>query len=358
MTFVVVFLDSRRGIGAVHRYAGASPTNAERKHRYSVTVDQRWRSRSSQRFTQTLLLVNLFSDKQIATTVQARNEDTIVSAQQNVKPMRTPSMRRKGTVRRTRTIRESSGPAAVPENDELKDDNAPFASSSASGNGCIAGGFRAALDTLFETLARVLYQPQPTTRRLNQLEGRNAKGQVRSFGLPEITGRVLREMQGCAWACGVFVGGDEKSVVEQAKGAFGLPEGDLVLGAHKVFLSHSAFHILEDHTRFQGVEEQKHNCLRDAEAEADLDPRGGLSDPYAPYPITTLNAKYEDNLGPKSIQQLSLVANASPFQRADLYNDEYKENRSIASDGCDKGSRLTSNRDDSVSRFGSGSSAF
>ncbi|KAK7461540.1 hypothetical protein VKT23_008714 [Stygiomarasmius scandens] len=106
MTFVVVFLDSRRGIGAVHRYAGTSSTNAERKHRYSVTVDQRWRSRSSQRFTQTLLLVNLFSDKQIATTVHPRNEDTIVSAQQNVKPMRTPSMRRKGTVRRMRTVRE------------------------------------------------------------------------------------------------------------------------------------------------------------------------------------------------------------------------------------------------------------
>ncbi|KAK7461539.1 hypothetical protein VKT23_008713 [Stygiomarasmius scandens] len=138
-------------------------------------------------------------------------------------------------------------------------------------------------------------------------------------------------MQGCAWVCGVFFG-DEKSVVEQAKGAFGLSEGDLILGAHKVFLSHSesAFHILEDHTRSQGVEEQKHNCLRGAEAEADLDPRGGLSDPYAPYPIPTLNAKYEHNLGAKSIHQLSLVANASPFQRADLYNDEYKENRSIA----------------------------
>ncbi|KAK7433824.1 hypothetical protein VKT23_020540 [Stygiomarasmius scandens] len=39
------------------------------------------------------------------------------------------------------------------------------------------------------------------------------------------------------------------------------------------------------------------------------------------------------------------------------YNDEYKENRSIASDDCDNRSRLTSKRDNSVSRFGSGSSA-
>jgi chitin synthase len=51
-----------------------------------------------------------------------------------------------------------------------------------------------------------------------------------------------------------------------------------------------------------------------------------------------------------------LVANASPFQRADLY-DEYDENKSIRSDDFDGRSRFTSQRDDSVSHFGSESYA-
>ena len=39
---------------------------------------------------------------------------------------------------------------------------------------------------------------------------------------------------------------------------------------------------MEDELRSRDTEEQKRNRIRDAEAEAGLDPRG-LSDPYAPY---------------------------------------------------------------------------
>jgi chitin synthase len=46
----------------------------------------------------------LFSGKAIATQMHPRNEDTIVAAQQPVKPMRNPSTRRKNTVRRAPTL--------------------------------------------------------------------------------------------------------------------------------------------------------------------------------------------------------------------------------------------------------------
>jgi hypothetical protein len=48
----------------------------------------------------------LFSAKAIATQAHPRNEDTIVAAQQAVKPMRVPSTRRKNTIKRMPTRQE------------------------------------------------------------------------------------------------------------------------------------------------------------------------------------------------------------------------------------------------------------
>jgi len=129
-----------------------------------------------------------------------------------------------------------------------------------------------------------------------------------------------------------------------------------------VFLSQVAFHKFEDQLRSRDVEEQKRNRLRDAEAEAGLDPRG-LHDPYAPYrspnddlePASPLGGNYDAYGG--SQQQLPLVANASPFQRADLYDDDYEENKSLRSEDFDARSKFTSQRDDSMSHFGSESYA-
>lgn len=125
-------------------------------------------------------------------------------------------------------------------------------------------------------------------------------------------------------------------------------------------MSQLAFHKFEDHLRSRDVEEQKRNRLRDAEADAGLDPRG-ISDPYAPYPSadeasSPWQAGYGDAFN-ASAQALPLVANASPFQRADLYEDDFDENRSIRSEDFDARSRFTSQRDDSVSNFGSESYA-
>ena len=85
-----------------------------------------------------------------------------------------------------------------------------------------------------------------------------------------------------------------------------------------------AFHKFEDQLRTRDVNEQKRNHLRDA--EGGLDPHG-ISDPYAPYRVPTdelsagpWNEVYRDAYN-TSNQALPLVANATPFQRSDLYDD-------------------------------------
>ena len=77
---------------------------------------------------------SLFSNDAIATQAHPRSEDTIVAASQPVKPMRAPSTRRKNTVKRMPTV------------DEDKDDDDAPSDGKAR---CVAGEFRAALDTLF-----------------------------------------------------------------------------------------------------------------------------------------------------------------------------------------------------------------
>ncbi|GLB39511.1 putative TRAFAC class myosin-kinesin ATPase superfamily, myosin family protein [Lyophyllum shimeji] len=317
----------------------------------------------------------LFSAKAIATQAHPRNEDTIVAAQQVVKPMRAPSTRRKNTIKRMPTLRESG------EIEEKDEEDQPGPSGSSGGTPCVAGEFRAALDTLFETLdetqAWYVFCINPNDSQLpNQLEGRSVKGQVRSVGLTEIAKRCVNVFEAnmtpeefCErYKPGLEAGGVTEGApverVQQARTTFGLTERDVVLGQHKVFLSHLAFHTFEDQLRSRDVEEQKRDRIRDAEAGAGLNPRG-TSDPYAPYlapglepgetsPTPWAGSYGEDN---RSDQALPLVANASPFQRADLYDDDYAESKSFRSDDYDGRSRFTSQRDDTMSNFGSESYA-
>ncbi|KAF9048289.1 glycosyltransferase family 2 protein [Hymenopellis radicata] len=301
----------------------------------------------------------LFTSKAIATQAHPRNEDTIVSAQQVVKPMRAPSTRRKGTIRRMATVRESHGDMAeaIPE----EEDNMHTASS--TGAPCVAGEFRSALDTLFETLDETqswfVFCVNPNDSQLpNQLEGQIAKRSVNMFEVG-MTPDEFCERYKDALDAGNVEAGEPNDRVESAAMAFGLGEADAVLGAQKVFLSQSAFHKFEDHLRSLDVEEQKRNRMRDAEAEAGLSTQG---DPYGPYPSPALEPEKPWQAGygeafNSSNQNLPLVANASPFQRAAAYDDDFDENRSMASDDMDGRSRYTSQRDDSVSNFGSESYA-
>ncbi|KAG6837153.1 hypothetical protein H0H93_013743 [Arthromyces matolae] len=314
----------------------------------------------------------LFSAKAIATQAHPRNEDTIVAAQQAVKPMRAPSTRRKNTVKRMPTLREAGD--GIEEKEEVEE-------AFAGGAACVAGEFKSALDTLFETLDEAqpwfVFCINPNDSQLpNQLEGRSVKGQVRSVGLADITKRSINVFEvGMTpaefcdrYSTGLDAAGLSDGValekIQQARTVFGLADNDIVIGQHKVFLSHHAFHTFEDQIRSRDVEEQKRNRLKETETDGGLNARG-ISDPYAPYLSVGLEAgetspvpwgyNEQDNA---SNQALPLVANASPFQRADLY-DEYDENKSLRSEDYDRRSRFTSQRDheDTMSNFGSESYA-
>ena len=182
----------------------------------------------------------LFSAKAIATQAHPRNEDTIVSAQQPVKPMRAPSTRRKNTIKRMPTVKEGD----IEEKDE---DEGP----ASGGAPCVAGEFRAALDTLFETLEETqsgyVFCINPNNSQLpNQLEGRSVKGQVRSLGLAEVAKRnvtvfeanmtpeeFVQRYSGHLTMLNVHEG-DPRERIEQARTALGLDDKDIVLGMSQV----------------------------------------------------------------------------------------------------------------------------
>ncbi|KAF8440069.1 hypothetical protein L210DRAFT_3671727 [Boletus edulis BED1] len=197
----------------------------------------------------------------------------------------------------------------------------------------------------------------------NQLEGRSLKGQIQDPGLD----RGIEEECKRLWG-GVDFGrvlhtmgvmdSSAKEKVEQTRNTLGLQETDIVLGQFKVFLSQAAFHSLEDRLRSLDVEEQKRNRLRDAEAEAGLDVRS-IGNPYAPYTSPGLPPDdYADPYNQVSSQaHVPLVANASPFQRGNLYEDDYEDRKSFHSDDFDNQSRVTSNGEETNSNYGSESYA-
>ena len=190
----------------------------------------------------------LFSAKAIATQAHPRDEDTIVAAQQAVKPMRAPSTRRKNTIKRMPTVNEGD----IEEQDREEDENnAPAATLSAGSSPCVAGEFKSALDTLFETIKETqswyIFCINPNDSQLpNQLEGRSVKGQVKAVGMTEMARRCVnvfevgmtpeefcdRYREGLA--AGGVTEGHGREMVGQARTTFGLGEKDLVLGQHKV----------------------------------------------------------------------------------------------------------------------------
>lgn len=186
----------------------------------------------------------LFSAKAIATQAHPRNEETIVAAQQSVKPMRQPSTRRKQTIKRAGTTKRGGD----------EDDEVP-----AGGIRCVAGEFKTALDTLFETLdeteAWFVFCINPNDSQLpNQLEGRGVKAQVRSLGLPEVAKRNAtvfevnmtfpeffeRYADQIASSGGGVGGSDEGDILTRValvRGDLALTEKDIVIGQSKVNLN-------------------------------------------------------------------------------------------------------------------------
>ncbi|KAJ7164534.1 glycosyltransferase family 2 protein [Mycena filopes] len=297
---------------------------------------------------------SLFSARAIATQAHPRNEDTIVAAQQPVKPMRAPSTRRKGTIRRPVSAAMPLSPGGVNADIPEEDEAGPTPAN--AGAGAVAGEFRAALDTLFATLSETqpwhVFCINPNESQLpNQLEGRSVKGQVRSANLSAVATRCGAGGNGKGvrvWEVGMTVGefveryggddsawaeggGSDREKVERARREATLGDGDVVVTAHKVYLTQPAFHYFEDQLRSRDVEETKRTRALDADL---ADGGRTYADPYAPYTSSPglEGGEYPWGSGDQrgasdgnyngSSAALPLVANASPFQRADMYEDE------------------------------------
>ena len=132
---------------------------------------------------------SLFSSKSIATQAHPRNDETIVAAQQPVRPMRAPSTRRKRG-RKLTSLTEEGGDE---EDDQVGGGNDGV--SAGKELHCVAGQHYAALDTLLSTFNQAqpwfVFCLRPNDSQLaSQVETRSVKAQIRSFGLAEMAQRM------------------------------------------------------------------------------------------------------------------------------------------------------------------------
>ncbi|KAF7324023.1 Glycosyltransferase family 2 protein [Mycena kentingensis (nom. inval.)] len=241
---------------------------------------------------------NLFSPKTIthkSTRGTRRRSRRRCRASSRCVPRR---RRRKGTVRRTAAT--SPGAADIPEEEEAPQNRRHVGR---------RGRFPRVADLVFATLEETqawhVFCINPNDSQLpKQLGGRSVKGQIRSARLD--ADRVAEQD---------FLGRSGCLLMSFARTAFGLGNKDVVLGMHKISLTHVAFHKFEDFHRSRDVEEQKRNRVREAEVE------GGLAaDPYTPYP----SSPHEHDANP--------WGRLRRRRRTDLYerdDDGYDEHKSL-----------------------------
>ena len=185
---------------------------------------------------------DLFNTRAIATQVHPRDQETVVAAQQSVKPMRQPSTKRKGG--RGGGLKMST--AADDDADEDADGQPARAGNQIR---CVVGTFKSALDTLFEafdeTKAWTVFALTPNDVQLpNQLESRGLKAQIRSMALPEMTRRAAvtfevsmshtEFVERYAEDVEGFEGASPADVVREYKAARGWPDKELAVGQFKV----------------------------------------------------------------------------------------------------------------------------
>ncbi|GAC95183.1 glycosyltransferase [Pseudozyma hubeiensis SY62] len=244
----------------------------------------------------------IFNTKVLKTQSHPKNDQTIVAAQQSVRPMRAPSTRRPNrgnTVKRSNTVKKGD--------DDDSEDDAADASTNAKKNAvrCVAGDFRGALDLLLETLEETktwfTLCIRPNDNQLpNQFEARVVKQQITTLGLSEMSRKLLHEYsvsmtyeEFCQRYADVpslqavqmrdAVSGLAKQKFSAAREVMSWSDEEAASGRVKVFLSHTAFRELEDELRAADADEVKNNEKR-AQLDADAAARGE-SDPFSPVAV-------------------------------------------------------------------------
>ncbi|SPO40578.1 probable chitin synthase 8 [Pseudozyma flocculosa] len=265
---------------------------------------------------------SIFNTKALATQAHPKSEQTIVAAQQSVKPLRAPSTRRPnraGTIKRAGTVagRKAGDAGAGAGADDDSDDENGLGGKKNGGVRCVAGEFKAALDLLFETLddtkAWFALCIRPNDNQLpNQFEARVVKEQIKCLGLSELSRKLLNEYsvsmtyeEFCqryadipsleAVAMRGAVAGEAKQKFSAAKEVMGWTDSEAAAGRVKAFLSHAAFREIEDELRAADPDEVKANerkALQDADAAA----RGDI-DPFSPAGVLLANDEASSGIG-------------------------------------------------------------
>ncbi|EST05048.2 Cytochrome b5-like heme/steroid binding domain protein [Kalmanozyma brasiliensis GHG001] len=248
----------------------------------------------------------IFNTKVLKTQSHPKNDQTIVAAQQSVRPIRAPSTRRPNrgnTVKRSATVKKGDN-----ADDDSEDDAADAGDASTSkktGVRCVAGDFRGAFDLLLETLEETktwfTLCIRPNDNQLpNQFEARAVKHQITTLGLSEMSRKLLHEYsvsmtyeEFCqryadtpslqAVQMRDAVSGEAKQKFSAAREVMSWSDEEAASGRVKVFLSHTAFRELEDELRAADPEEVKNNERR-AQLDADTAARGE-SDPFSPLAV-------------------------------------------------------------------------
>ncbi|KAJ9113179.1 hypothetical protein QFC22_006018 [Naganishia vaughanmartiniae] len=304
----------------------------------------------------------LFESKAVSTEHHPQDNDTIVAAQQPVKPRRAPSTRRKGG--------RAAKLASVGEEREDADDRED---STAVGGGndqapvrgvrCVLGEFRGAMDLLYGALADCqpwfIFCLNPNDAHLpNQVETRGLRASVKSLGFTEIGRKLatsfevsLTHGEACERyadelnAYGIPHGGVSSSVdaIRSLAQAKHWQERDLAVGNHKVFLSHRAFHSLEDRLRiYEGSTQAGKESGR-------LGGEDTKEDPFSPYRQSALIMNYQGPFGDNgSHANLPMVSQAREYEELPKEADDgFADNRTL-----DYDERYTSRYGDTMSYAG------
>ncbi|RIB29616.1 glycosyltransferase family 2 protein [Gigaspora rosea] len=194
-------------------------------------------------------IAGLFTDKAVATESHPKNDDTIVAAQQSVKPMRAPSMRRKKS-----TITDNSSKPKV---------------------ACVATQISSALDELCETLEETLpwfiFCIRPNDAQLpNNINQKVIQNQLKSLGIPEIAKQLqfeytigmlhldlLERYSHVLNSIGLDQYKDPKAKCDAIANNFGWNSFDMAVGNNKTYLSEKAWRNLEDMLRRMDNEEKR-----------------------------------------------------------------------------------------------------
>lgn len=257
---------------------------------------------------------SLISTMDLTTQTHPRDAQTIVAMQHSVTPVRAPSTRRpnrSGTLKRAGTAkgRRQTDSDERRSEDEAENENGDLADADPAGEDakkgkkescvrCVMGGFRSALNTLFETLeetkAWFVVCLRPNENQLpNHFETRFVKQQIAAYHVPEMTVKLVNEYsvsmthdEFCerysALDSMVAVGmqhvtgaSEAQQKCHTAKELMNWTPHDAAIGQSKIFLSHMSFRELEDELRAADPDEV-HAMQRRALIDADAAARGEI----------------------------------------------------------------------------------